>query len=272
MNASYIKIGGELISDAILVTVEVTQELNRHWWCSIECRQTEDVRFPIEDSLGKDVQVFAYDEEGAEHIVFDGFVLEAELEYEIYGSYTAWLTAVTRSYKLDCTPQEAYWRKKTLNDIAQALASEDALQAKVQCASKPPKNYVQWGETDFAFLNRIADDYQAWMRPTTDGIEVFDSFQPGVSLEWRKENGLLSFRLKGRLAPASFQGTHYSARTMTSKTLRKIQKDAEFTGASNEMVDAVQRASKTLLPSGHLHTDGRAATDQEFQELLERES
>ena len=88
MAAGYIKIGGELISDAILVTVEVTQELNQHSWCHIECRQTEDVRFPVEESLGKDVQVLTYDEDGSAHVAFDGFVLEGELEYEIYGSYT----------------------------------------------------------------------------------------------------------------------------------------------------------------------------------------
>src|SRR6266849_6532076 len=151
MPASYVKIGGEGISNAILVIGEVTQELNQHSSCYIECRQTEDVRFPVEESLGKDVQVLTYDQDGAEHVAFDGFVLEGELEYEIYGSYTARLTAVSRSYKLDCTPQEAYWRKKSLSDVAQALAAEDGLQAKVQCASKPPKNYVQWGETDFAF-------------------------------------------------------------------------------------------------------------------------
>ena len=68
MPASYLKIGGELISNAILLNLEVKQELNQHWWCSIECRQTEDSRFPIEESLGKDVQVLTYDQEGAEQL------------------------------------------------------------------------------------------------------------------------------------------------------------------------------------------------------------
>ena len=49
--ASYLKIGGELIANAILDLVEVTQELNEHWWCRVECRQTEDARFPFEQAL-----------------------------------------------------------------------------------------------------------------------------------------------------------------------------------------------------------------------------
>src|SRR5437660_10209327 len=110
MPARYLKIGGALIQGAILELVEVTQELNQHWGCRVESRQTKDARFPLEDTLGKDLQIVTYDQKGAEHVIFDGFVLEGELEYEIYGSYTARLTSVTRSYKLDLTAQEACFR------------------------------------------------------------------------------------------------------------------------------------------------------------------
>jgi len=71
MAASFLKIGGELIQDAILKSVEVTQELNRHWWCTVDCRQTEDRRFPVEDCLGNDLQIVTYAQQGAEHVIFD---------------------------------------------------------------------------------------------------------------------------------------------------------------------------------------------------------
>jgi len=57
--ASFVKIGGELLSDSLLARVTVLQELNSHWWCEIECRQTSDQRFPAEDMLGKDLTVTA---------------------------------------------------------------------------------------------------------------------------------------------------------------------------------------------------------------------
>src|ERR1700751_3371643 len=89
-------------SDKVLMEqVDFIQEINKHWWCYVRCRQTEDQRFPIEDSLGKDLQVIAYDEDQNETYLFSGFVLEAELEYEIYGSYTARLTAVSKTYHMD---------------------------------------------------------------------------------------------------------------------------------------------------------------------------
>lgn len=52
-----IAIGGELIGDALLSSLQVTQELNAHWWCQIVCRQTEDKRMPVEEMLGKPVTI-----------------------------------------------------------------------------------------------------------------------------------------------------------------------------------------------------------------------
>lgn len=272
MPASYLKIGGELVSDAILTSVKIVQELNQHSWCYIECRQTEDKRFPVENCIGRDLQIFTYEENRAEHIIFDGFVLQGKLAYEIYGSFTACITAVTRSYKLDLPAREAYYRKATLSSVAQALAGAQGLSADVRCPELAPRNYVQWGETDFAFLNRLADDRKAWIRPAAAGIEISDSFSPGQTLRWREEDGLFSFTMKGRLSPASFGGTHYDARQMRSTTLAQIAKPPEFTGASAPLVGAVQRESKSKLPPGAVHVDHRAATADEFRQFLELET
>jgi hypothetical protein len=272
MAASYLKIGGELIQDAILSSVTIVQEINQHSWCHIECRQTEDKRFPVENCIGQDLQIFTYDENRAENVIFDGFVLKGKLTYEIYGSYTACITAVTRSYKLDLATREAYYRKSTLSSVASGLAAAQGLSADVRCPALPPRNYVQWGETDFAFLKRLADDHKAWVRPAPGGIEISDSFSPGRSLLWREEDGLFSFTMKGRLTPASFGGTHYDARQMQSVTLAGIGKPPEFTGASGRLVDAMQRESKSKLPAGAVHTDHRAATAAEFRGFLEAES
>jgi len=144
MEAAYLKIGGDLIKDAILVSVEITQELNRHWWCLIECRQTEDMRFPTEQCLGQDVKVFIYDKSGKESVVFDGFIFDVELTYEVWGSYSAQLMAVTRSYKMDQTPRKAYYAEKTLSQVAKELAGHCGIQSSVKGPSRKALNYVQW--------------------------------------------------------------------------------------------------------------------------------
>src|SRR4051794_21788305 len=111
MPASYLKIGGELLEDAILSSVEEGEELNRHTWCRITCRQTPDRRFPFENFLGKALEVVTFDQQGGANKLFTGFVLESEMEYEIYGSYSARILGVTESYKLSVSATETYYRK-----------------------------------------------------------------------------------------------------------------------------------------------------------------
>jgi uncharacterized protein involved in type VI secretion and phage assembly len=272
MPASYLKIGGNLSDNAVLESVEVTQALNDHWRCHVECRQTGDVRIAVEDSLGKDLQIVTRDQQGAQHIVFDGIVLEATIVYEIWGTYTARFAGITRSHKLDLTEQEAYFRKKTLGDVASALAGADGLSAGVKCQSKRAKNYVQWGESDFQFLKRIAYEHKAWMRPTAGGIEICDTFQGGSQLAWRQEGGLVEFDVEGALSQPSFNGTHHDARNMKSTSFAKTKVDATFSGASGPMVSAVTSVSQAMLPPGYLHLDSRAATAAEYQDALGRES
>src|ERR1017187_4986957 len=272
MPASFLKIGGELVQDAILQLVEVTQELNQHWWCRVECRQTEDKRIPVENLLGQDLQIITRDQAGAEHVVFDGFVLETSLLYEVFGSFTARLKAVTRSYKLDLTAQEAYYRKKTMSGVAKSLASADGLTADVLAKDGTKRNYVQWGDPDFRFLVRIADDHQAWIRPTAQGIQICDAFQRGVKVTWRQEDGLLSFDVEGGLAPPAFDGTHSDARQMRSTAYTAVAKPAAYFGSSGPTVAAVEKQSNAKLPPGAAFLDSRAATADEYKALLERES
>jgi hypothetical protein len=156
---------------------------------------------------------------------------------------------VTRSYKLDVTPQQAYFRKNTLPEVAQRLTGDDGLEAQVQCAARPPKNYVQCRETDFNILRR-ADDHDCWIRPTPTGVEIRDRFQPGTTLERRGEDGLLEFRISGELGQPSFIGTHYNPRKMSSRTFTAVREDPKFSGASRPMVGAVQRQSARPLLAG----------------------
>lgn len=272
MPASFLKIGDELVQDAILHHVEITQELDRHWWCRVECRQTEDKRIPVENLLGQDLQIVTRDQAGAAHVLFDGFILEAGLLYEIYGSFTARLQAVTRSYNLDLTAQEAYYRKQTFASVMQTLASADGLAVDMKCADGPRRNYVQWGEPDFHFLVRMADEQKAWIRPTPQGIQVCDAFQAGARVSWREEDGLLAFDVEGALTPPAFDGTHFDARQMRSVTHSGVAQAPGYFGSSGPMVSATARQSQAQLPAGATFLDGRAATADEYRALLERES
>ena len=272
MTAAFLKIDGALIDDALLAGVVVTQALNTHSWCEVELRQTEDKRFPAEDMLGKDLQIVTHNRDGSEKTVFSGFIIESELEYEIYGSYGGHLTAVTRSYLMDLTPRRNYFSQMTRKDAASKLASAAGGALQGDLPAGQTRDFHQLEETDFQFLQRLVDDAEAWLRPTDTGIEVSTDFKNGVDLTWREENQLLAFRVSGRLSQPSCNGSHYDASKMKSAVFEKIEDNAEFFGSAGRMVSAVENQSKKLFPPDYVYDRCRTESIDDFQDLLKKES
>jgi type VI secretion system secreted protein VgrG len=284
MATSYLnlKIDGQLVSNVFLHHVSVSQELNQHWWCHAQCRHLEDQRLGsdqqavirVEEWLGKDLQVLAI-ENGDQQVIFDGFVLEVELVYELSSAYTAVIQGVTKSYKMDVAGHHTYYTQKNLSDVAQQLAGNVGLKATINCNSGKPLNFVQWGESDFEFLKRMVDDQGAWLRPSADGIEIFDSFQNGTKVKWQKAsevNPLLSFSLKGSLAPCGFGGAHYQFQSMKSQTYQNVSAQPQFFDSASHLVEAATTASKSALPSGYVYQRSRAVTLDDYEDRLKRES
>src|SRR5579883_3109328 len=273
MNPSYLRIGDELLSDALLDSVVVTQALNRHWWLEVECRQTQDQRLRFESFLDKPCTLFTYDQNGAEVVTFQGFVLKSQLEYKVYGNYGGKIVAVSDSYKLDLTPRLACYTTNALNTLASQVCGWTGVSAKVQASRQtPPKQYVQWGETDFAFLHRVADDHGAWLRPVSGGLEIFDQFQAGVGLSFKDEFGLLTFDVSGELGQPSFNGAHYDARPMQSQTYTQVAQQPGFTGASGPLVSSVLSQSQSVLPPGYLYERNRVPALADYEQRLKFES
>jgi type VI secretion system secreted protein VgrG len=274
MPVPVIKIDGEQLNTALFdeLVITVTQELNTHWWCRLDLRETPDKRFPAEDYLGKKVQILTYDTGGQENVLFGGIIVESELEYEIYGSYSAHLTAVAKSYFLDLAPKRRYFPKQTARDAVQKLISKAGLELSGSMPAGKSHGYFQAEETDFEFIRRLVDDVEGWFRPTSQGIEVQTSFQKGITLEWRGEDALLEFRVTGRLSQPSCNGAHYDPKVMQSKIFTEVKDDPNFYGSAKKMVDAVKTKSRELLPPDYVFQRSRTDTVDDFEKLLKKES
>jgi type VI secretion system secreted protein VgrG len=270
----YLKIDGQILKDAMISHLELRQVLGTHYWCDIEFRLLNQQQPPVASYLGKPIEFIAFEEFTSELPIFSGLVLEAELVYELHGDFIAKVRGVTQSYKLQLTPEEDYFFKKNLKEVAQQVISEDGLElqfnANGECARM---NYVQWGESDFDFIHRIADDQGCFMRPTPKGVEIRRGFEDtGQTMRWHDEYGLMSFSIKGRLGQPAFDGTCYDPRTMESRRFTKVSKDPQFfPETAADMVGAVIEQSKQLPPD-RLVFDGRAPKIESYQALLEKES
>ncbi|MFZ0731911.1 MAG: phage baseplate assembly protein V [Candidatus Sulfotelmatobacter sp.] len=269
------------LSDAILLSVEVSQELNQHSRCTIVCRRSDqnpgDRMYP-EECLGTTLKISGFDSENNEVVVFQGMIIDVELTYEISGSYQAQLTAVTGTYFMDLTPRCRYYDDKDVTEIAKDLAEKalfvSSKDSKYQVSNPKKLDYTQWGETDWHFLNRIADDNEAWMRPNGEGLEIFDQFQSGTKLQWREEHGLILFKTKGTLAPPDFDGSHYDVAQMKSQVFEEVKDQAQFFDGAEAMVVMLGCLNDSLkiMPSGYIYQHSRIGSLDDFQNLLKKES
>jgi type VI secretion system secreted protein VgrG len=266
-----IQIGDGMMGDALLSSVDIVQALNQHWWCTIVCRNTEDQRIPVEQLLGKAVQIKTTDDQGVDHLHFSGSVHDVELEYEVWGSYTATLTAVSNSFGMDVTAHKQYYSEQTLSSIAGTIGSRHSLQIAVNAPGGKALNYVQYGESDWSFLSRIVDDSSAWMRPSESGVEIFNAFQSGSTVQWRGEGDLIGFSLRGRRVNPSFSGSHYDHHAMASNTFQQVSKPAQFYASAGQLTSAVQAAS-AQLPPGFEPQRARAMTLDDYSGQLQSES
>src|ERR1700733_7994608 len=277
-----VEIGGqplyEFSKDVLMEQVDVIQEINQHWWCFLRCRQTEDVRFPIEDSLGQDLQVIAVDEDNNQTYLFSGMVLEAELEYEIYGSYTARLTGVSKTYNMDVTPRQKYYAigDNKFSDIASQTTSQAGLSTSGSLSPAAfPMPLVQWGETDFKFLIRIGDDAVTWIAPDAekaDVVNVYSEFADGPTLQWRTEDELISFRVRGKLSTPKMDGAHYNALEGLSKVYQDVTGGPVFLSGAGQMVGKVQEQSTAKIKSGYIFNRRGPLTLAEYNVLLQKET
>ena len=178
--------------------------------------------------LGKPVEVKTTDDDGVERVHFSGSVHDVQLDYEVWGSYTATLIAVSDSFGMDVTAHKQYYTDGTLSSLASTIGGRHGLSVAVNAADDKALNYVQYGESDWSFLSRVVDDHGAWMRPSAEGVEVFDSFQAGSTVAWRGEGDLIGFSLRGRRVNPSFSGSHYDHHAMESKTFQQLNKAPQF--------------------------------------------
>ena len=146
-----------------------------------------------------------------------------------------------------------------------------ALGSRSKAACPPARRAItiNWKETDFAFLLRLVDDGEAWLRPSDAGVEVQTSFQKSVTLNWRDEGGLINFKVRGRLAQPSAAGAQYDRVAMASEVFQKTGDDAAFTGSAARMVSAVVNQSKALFPPAYVGQRARAETGCRLSNSLE---
>lgn len=258
MQGAFVSLGGEMLSDAVLQRVVIQQRLNDHSYCELECRSTMDRPIPGEDALGADCVITNTAEDGSTHTSFSGIVIDVALKHEVWGSYTCVLRAASTSWLHDRSPRNARFN----GSLAAIAGNADASSL---VPDKPsPAEYVQYNETDWQFLLRIADDHGGWISTGLGDTQVRNSFDAVVPLIFRDHSGLLEFHIEGELRPAKIGAAHYDTATFQSSVLPGESKTPQFEQPGQAMASAVQTGSSSQTLLG-FSSRSRSTTNADLQ-------
>lgn len=265
-----------LSRDLVLVSAEIDMELNEHGWCRLEYRQTPDRRPPIEDLIGREIEVSGVQEDGVKVTLFGGEIYEADLHYEPGGAYRLFLRAATHTIRMDVEPHHRSHPPATFRKLGERQLAHRELSFYGDFEDKEPLTlevgYLQLGETDFGFLRRVADRFGLGFRSKSDGILFLDHFlDEGSRLEWRTEGSLIEFRLCGRLASHHWNGWTYDRSKAESETLF-LSKDEDLFGPAAGLVSSARSQSDKNLWIGYLDRPFVSRSSKAIRNELELES
>ncbi len=264
-------------ASSTLNRVHITKELNRHSWCTVEIRQAQGQRPPMERWVGKPLVVESTAQDVSGRKLFVGFVQDVQLQFEANGSFTVVLKGVSQSYKLDLAKRRYYYGPVSISAVAEKAGgfSGVTVTAKSGGQTQPPLDLVQWSETDWHFLWRLCDDFGLYLVATDDGVKIDSGFSDsGPSLAWRsdQDTSVFAFAIRGALAPAAVDGCHYDFSASKSESYQNTSQDPSLSGAIGTLASAVTKESKSSLKSSYRFWRNRAKSVSDYETSLKNEA
>jgi type VI secretion system secreted protein VgrG len=265
-----VTVGGGLPNDKLLVrAVEVFQNLGEHNICLVDFNTMDFVKPSLNSLFGQDLTI-AVEIDGKSVEIFKGFVTGASQEQQLYGGWALSIEGASLSLKLDLSRRERYYYKKTLSEIAKELDGFNGIPVSVKNNGKA-LNYVQFGESDFEFLRRLADDCGAFIVPTPQGVEIRKGFQPTAQLAWH--DNLFFAKASGRLGCTAVQGAFFDAAVGSGNRFTPQRDNVAGSGDHGRVLDAAISTSKSKLSSQNDVQALNARTQLgDYQNLLKAES
>lgn len=273
-------IGGNRISDNDFSSINITQSIGKYHSFEIRLRQDANRGVLLEKAkswIGQPVKIGIDSKDDTMLMVspvtdiFKGIVTSLGLARR---SGTGELVVKGRCpiIVLDDGPNTRSFTNKSLQEIADEVLQPYS-NAFPQSPSVNPKTYttsipytVQYKESNFAFLARMANRYGEWFY--YDGLELYFGQNTGgktISLDFG-ENSLSYFDFSVRAIPAKFEMRSYDYKKHESST-KEAPGKAKTNDLGTKVLDIAKSKIFTQTPSVSLQT---AFEDGEFDNVLER--
>ncbi len=206
-----------------------------------------------------------------EHEIFRGELVSAREEHLAHAASRFIVSAKTLSHRWDRHRDTRYYPNHTLADVVRQLGAKLAGEAP---AGGTQLNYVQYDESAWSFLARLADEQGLLMLSTEDGIELRGGFkETSHPLAWGID--LLSLTSHAQPVNAGMKGALYQASEKRDHRFHGVRKAPETLGGAAPLVAAVERGSTKAAGGGDpgvLAFTSRTPTLADHRTALQRES
>ncbi len=164
----------------------------------------------LEKDIGKTIKIKI--ERNSKSFLFKGIITRVKVDR----SNTAYGELILEGYSptilLDGNPHCRYLNDVKLNDIVKKITDEVPMNVKTTINpgySMKFKHFMQYKETNYNFLKRIAELYGEWFYYS--GTELFfGTLNSGSAIEMELNYEILSIKLSAELFPLKFQDKYYN--------------------------------------------------------------
>lgn len=267
----HVTVGDLVLRNSELEVLEVTQCLGEHSTCALEFIRDSALDLQL-DALLRDPVVVTVKEEGGPILeLFTGAIVDGQQSHLLNLGSRFSLRAVSSSERLEYEAMK-YYPKSKLSEIAEQLGVK--IDGKLRRPEKP-YNLVQWGETEFAFLKRLADEHGAFLYTAGRDVEIRTEFKADRQWDLLWGDSLLEVIARARPVNNTFNGAFYSMDEKHAHRHAGIQKAPESLGGAAALWNAVGQLAKTAGGGGDPGLEpspGRASSVKDYKSLLQAES
>lgn len=267
----HVTIGELVLRNSELEVLEVRQELGEHSTCTLEFIRDSALDLHLDDLLWDPVVVTVKESGGEILELFTGSIVDGTQSHLLNLGSRFVLEACSNSGRLEYEAMN-YYPKSKLSEIAERLGVK--IDGKLRRPEKP-FNLVQWGETEFAFLKRLADEHGGFLYTAGPDVEIRTEFKADRQWDLLWGDTLLEVTARARPVNNTFNGAFYSVDEKHAHRHAGIQKSPDSLGGAAQLWNAVGQLAKSAGGGGDPGLEpapGRASSVKEYKSLLQAES
>jgi uncharacterized protein involved in type VI secretion and phage assembly len=265
-----VTIGDLMLRNSELDLLEVTQELGQHTTCKIAFTRDSATDVSLDQLLRDPVSVKVQGEGGPLVELFQGYVADGVQTHLLHAGSRFVLDAVSSSERLDYV-DTVYFPESTLASIAGKF---NVTLVHPPRRTPPAFDYVQWGESEFVFLRRLADEHGCFLVTHLAEPELRSQFDDkGIELKWGET--LLELSARARPTNHGITGASYDVKQKSTHAHAGVrQAPTGLGGAGPLLATASQLAGESSGGGDSIvyEATGRDATHADLKASLRRES